>query len=299
MSILDRFVTATLPLVPKIVVGKIASRYIAGESLEDAIRTVRQLNRDGFKTTMDVLGEFVDRREEAEKYVALYMDVLEAIHREKLDGGISVKLTAVGMSIDREFARQNFCRMLDAAAERGIFVRIDMEDSPYTSDTIWMYKSLRQGRKIGIVVQAYLRRTEQDVRDMIAAGASDFRLCKGIYVEPEAIAFKGYDEVRQNYLKVLSVMFEKKVHVGIATHDAYLVDESEKLIRKYGVSPSLYEFQMLLGVRPDLRDQIKVRGHRVRIYVPFGEAWYGYSTRRLKENPAIAGYVFKSLFRGM
>jgi proline dehydrogenase len=297
MSFLDRFISVSLPLVPKWVVGKIAARYIAGETLEDAIRTVQQLNRDGFKTTLDVLGEFVERREEAEKYGGIYLDLLNAIQREKLDSGISVKLTAVGMSIDRDYTRQNFKRLLDAASERDIFVRIDMEDSPYTTDTLGLYSGLRDGKKLGVVVQAYLRRTEQDVRDLIAAGKSDFRLCKGIYVEPVAIAFRDREEVRQNFLKVLSVMLEKKALVGIATHDEYLVIESEKLLKKYDTPPAQYEFQMLLGVRPDLRDQIKARGHRVRVYVPFGEAWYGYSTRRLKENPAIAGYVFKSLFR--
>jgi proline dehydrogenase len=297
MRILDRLITVSLPLVPRWLVGKIASRYIAGETMEDAIRTVKQLNRDGFKTTLDVLGEFVEKREEAEKYGAIYMDLLNAIQREKLDSGISVKLTAVGMQIDREYAKQNFTRLLDAAAERNIFVRIDMEDSPYTTDTLGFYSSLRGGKKLGVVVQAYMRRTEQDVRDLIAAGKSDFRLCKGIYVEPVEIAYRDREEVRRNFLKVLDVMLEKKALVGIATHDEYLVIESEKLLKKHGTPSAQYEFQMLLGVCPELRKQIKSRGHRVRVYVPFGEAWYGYCTRRLKENPAIAGYVFKSLFR--
>ncbi|MBU0691568.1 proline dehydrogenase family protein [bacterium] len=297
MSFLDSFISASLPFVPKAIVGLIASRYIAGETLEDAIRTVKELNAAGFKTTIDVLGEFVDTREEALKHIEYYHEVLEAIEREKLDSGVSVKPTAIGLSVDRDFALDNITSILENASRRNVFMRIDMEDSPYTENTIWLYRQLRNGKKLGVVVQSYLRRTEQDVRDLIKAGESNFRLCKGIYVEPEKIAFKGREEVRQNFLKVLRIMLETKTYVGIATHDEYLVDESEKLIKELNVPPTAYEFQMLLGVRPDLRNQIKARGHKMRIYVPFGKSWYGYSTRRLKENPAIAGYVFKSLFR--
>lgn len=275
----------------------IASRYIAGETLEDAVRTVRELNSKGFKATIDVLGEFVDTREEALEHIKFYHELLETIEREKLDSGVSVKPTAIGLSVDRDFAFDNFKKILDSAAQRNIFVRIDMEDSPYTENTLWLYRQLREGKKLGVVVQAYLRRTESDVRALIKEGVSNFRLCKGIYVEPEEIAFKGKDEVRQNFLKILRVMLETKTYVGIATHDEYLVDGAEKIIKELNVPPTAYEFQMLLGVRHDLRDQIKNRGHKMRIYVPFGKSWYGYSTRRLKENPAIAGYVFKSLFR--
>jgi len=297
MSFLDRFISATLPIVPKAVVGLIASRYIAGETLEDAVRTVKELNASGYKTTVDVLGEFVDSREEALSHVKFYHEVLERLESEKLDSGVSVKPTAVGLSVDRDFALENIRNILDDASKRNVFVRIDMEDSPYTENTLWIYRQLRNGKKLGVVVQSYMRRTEQDVRGLIEEGESNFRLCKGIYVEPEKIAFKGREEVRQNFLKVLDIMLQTKTYVGIATHDEYLVDGAEKLIKKYNAPPTAYEFQMLLGVRHDLRDRIKARGHKMRIYVPFGKSWYGYSTRRLKENPAIAGYVFKSLFR--
>ena len=201
--------------------GLIASRYIAGETLEDAVRTVRELNTAGFKTTVDVLGEFVDSREEALRHIEFYHEVLETIEREKLDSGVSVKPTAVGLSVDRDFAFENVKAILENAAKRNVFMRIDMEDSPYTENTLWLYRQLRNGKKLGVVVQSYLRRTEQDVRDLIKDGESNFRLCKGIYVEPEKIAFKGRQEVRDNFLKVLRIMLETKTYVGIATHDEY------------------------------------------------------------------------------
>jgi proline dehydrogenase len=297
MSFLDRFISVTLPLVPRFIVGMVASRYIAGETLADAVRTVKKLNAEGFKATIDVLGEFVDNKYEAEKNAELYLHVLSAIDGENLDSGISIKLTAVGLAIDREFTLKNFNRLLTDASSREIFVRMDMEDSPYTDSTLGLYDELRNGKQLGIVVQAYLRRTEQDVLDLIKGGEANFRLCKGIYVEAEEIAFKDREEIRRNYLQLLKIMLEKKCYVGIATHDEHLVTGAEELIKDINIPNSQYEFQMLLGVRPDLRDQIKSRGHKVRIYVPFGESWYGYSTRRLKENPQIAGYVFKSLFR--
>ena len=297
MSFLDRFVATTLPFVPKYVVGKFAAKYIAGETLNDAVAVVRSLNAEGFRATIDVLGEFVDNQREAEQNADNYLTLLEAIYRERLDSGVSVKLTAVGLSMDREFTKRNFGRVVKAATEQDIFVRIDMEDSPYTTDTLWVYRELRAQHRLGIVVQAYLRRTEADVRDLISSGEANFRLCKGIYRESESIAFQGRAEIRENYLKLLRIMLESRCYVGIATHDEFLVDGAERMILELSIDPSMYEFQMLLGVRHDLRDQIKSRGHKVRIYVPFGEAWYGYSTRRLKENPQIAGYVFKSLFR--
>jgi len=297
MGVLDRFVVATLPLIPKVVVGKVAARYIAGEKLEDAVRTVRELNADGFRATVDVLGEFVTERSETVANVEKYLQVLDAISSEKLNSGVSIKLTSVGLSIDKALVRENLRRVLDEAAARDVFVRIDMEDSPYTSETLSIYEEFRENRHLGIVLQSYLRRTDADVAGLIERGKSDFRICKGIYVEPEEIAFKDRQEIRDSFLRAVDRMLAAGSYVGIATHDEYLVIESEKLIRKHDVPATAYEFQMLLGVRPDLRDEIRRRGHPMRIYVPFGEAWYGYSTRRLKENPQLAGYVFKSMFR--
>ena len=297
MSLFDRLVVVTLPLVPKIIVGKVASQYIAGETLADAVTTVRRLNEQGFMCTVDVLGEFTNERSEAEASATKYLELLDAIVRERIDGNVSVKLTALGLQIDPIFGRATLKRVIEAAKERNIFVRIDMEDSPHTTETLEIYDELRRDHKVGVAVQAYLKRTMDDVIRLMAKGPANFRLCKGIYVEPEALAYKERQQIRDNFLALLDRMFSSGAYVGIATHDEYLVKKAEELIRKYSLTPDRYEFQMLLGVQRELRNSILARGHRLRVYVPFGSAWYGYSTRRLKENPQIAGYVVKSLFK--
>jgi proline dehydrogenase len=296
MSIFDKLVVATLPLVPRYVVGKVASPYIAGETLADAVRTVRDLNRLGLMATVDVLGEFVHERSVAERDVEDYIELLATIHREQLDANVSVKLTAVGASIDPQFMRANLRRVVAAATQQGTFLRIDMEDSPYTTDTLMVYDELRRDYQVGVVIQAYMRRSLDDINKLMDGGAANFRLCKGIYVEPEAIAYKDRQAVRDNYVRLLDRMFERGAYVGIATHDDWLIAESERLVKQHRLTPDKYEFQMLLGVLPRMRDEIHRRGHRVRIYVPFGKSWYGYSTRRLKENPQIAGYVLRAMF---
>ncbi|RPH95424.1 proline dehydrogenase [candidate division KSB1 bacterium] len=295
MSLLDRMVVVTLPFVPKFIVGKVASQYIAGETLDDAVRTVRELNQKGFMATVDVLGEFISERAEAEANVQAYGVLLDRIAQEKLDANVSVKLTALGMDIDLQFVRAMLNKVIAAAAQHGNFVRIDMEDSPHTTDTLKIYDELRRTQNVGTVIQAYMRRSSDDIKKLMDSGKTNFRLCKGIYREPEEIAYKGREEVRDNFMRLLDQMFSGGAYVGIATHDEVLVEKSEAMIKKYKLTPDRYEFQMLLGVRHGLRDDIRSRGHRLRVYVPFGEAWYGYSTRRLKENPQIAGYVFKSM----
>jgi proline dehydrogenase len=296
MGLLDRLIVAAMPLVPKYIVGKVASPYIAGITQDDAVRVVRDLNRKGFMATVDVLGEFVAEKAKAEQSTREYQVLLDRLAAEKLDANISTKLTALGMDIDKQYVRQNLRQVVAAAAKLGTFVRIDMEDSPHTTETLSIYSELRKEFNVGAVVQAYLRRTSDDVKKLMDEGASNFRLCKGIYVEPEVIAFKGKEEIRRNFMLLLEQMLTGGAYVGIATHDEVLVDQSELLIKKLGLKPDKYEFQMLLGVRHELRNAILSRGHRLRVYVPYGDAWYGYSTRRLKENPAIAGYVFKAMF---
>ncbi len=297
MSLFDRVVVATLPLVPKVIVGKVASQYIAGETLADAVRTVRRLNEKGFMATVDVLGEFTNERAEAEAGAERYLELLEAIVAQNIDANVSVKLTALGLSIDPVFGRKTLMRVIELAARHNIFVRLDMEDSPHTKETLDIYDELRRDYRVGVAVQAYLKRAMDDVVRLMAKGPANFRLCKGIYLEPEAIAYKDRQLVRDNYIALLDRMFVGGAYVGIATQDDHLVTRAEELIRKYALSPDRYEFQMLLGVRQELRNSILARGHRLRVYVPFGSAWYGYSTRRLKENPQIAGYVVKSLFK--
>jgi proline dehydrogenase len=295
MTLLDRFVVGAMPMVPKWMIGKVAARYIAGASKTDAVNCIRELNQKGFRCTVDVLGEFVTDQQEAEKTTRAYVDFLDTIAAEKLDTNISIKLTAFGLSIDPQFCRKSIRRVTESAAQKNIFVRIDIEDSPYTTETFKVYEEFRREFRVGVAIQAYLRRSLDDTKRLMDGGASNYRLCKGIYVEPEAIAFKEKDEIRKNFVALLDAMFKGGAYVGIATHDEVLVAEAENLIAKYSLPKDRYEFQMLLGVRHELRNQIHERGHFLRVYVPFGDSWYGYCTRRLKENPAIGGYVFKAM----
>jgi proline dehydrogenase len=293
---LNKLVVATLPAVPKSVVRQFANRYIAGETLADAVRCVRQLNSETVCATLDVLGEDITTKEEAVVSRNHSIQVLHTITREKLDSNLSIKLTSLGLKMGLDFCTDNVREVLKVAAGYGTFVRFDMEDSSCTSDTITIFQRLQEEfPNTGIVLQAYMRRSEDDVR-MLLKASTNFRLCKGIYKEPPHIAFQGREEVQRNYLTLLELMLRNNSYVGIATHDTVLVDGALRIIGKFGLKKSGYEFQMLLGVRPELRRKLVREGHKVRLYVPFGEHWYGYSTRRFKENPEIAGYVFKALF---
>jgi proline dehydrogenase len=296
MHFLNKIVVGAIPLVPRRIIRFFAGRYIAGESLEDAIRCVRQLNSEGVCATMDVLGEDITTRAEALAARDQSITVLHTIAKEHLDSNLSIKLTSLGLKIDKQFCMENVREVLTVAAGYKNFVRVDMEDSGCTTDTIDVFRTVhREYSNVGIVVQAYLFRTEADVRALLREGAG-FRLCKGIYKEPAGIAFQQRGEVQGNYMKLLEQMFAANSHVGIATHDSVLVDGALALIARLGLRKDQYEFQMLLGVRPELRKRLVRDGHKVRLYVPYGEHWYGYSTRRFKENPAVAGYVFKALF---
>jgi proline dehydrogenase len=296
MHLLNKLVVATLPAVPRPVVRYFAGRYIAGETIQHAIQTVRLLNSEGVCATLDVLGEDITTRAEAIASRTQSNEVLHTIAREKLDSNLSIKLTSLGLKIDRDFCAENVREILKVASGYGTFVRFDMEDSTCTTDTIETFKVLhREFPNSGIVLQAYLRRTEQDVQDLLSERAG-FRLCKGIYKEPVDIAFQRREEVQRNFLKLLDLMLKAGAYVGIATHDSLLIEGASRMISDLGLRRDQYEFQMLLGVRPELRRKLVRDGHKVRLYVPFGEHWYGYSTRRFKENPEIAGYVFRALF---
>jgi proline dehydrogenase len=300
MRLLDTLIVKTLPLVPKAIVGRLSRPYIAGAKLEDAVRVVKDLNEKGFLVTVDVLGEFVSEKAQVQEGLKEYLELLDAMEREGLKGNISIKPTSFGLLLDEGFCREILDTLMKKVVACNRFMRIDMEDSPCTSKTIALYQHFRERYPdhVGIVFQSYLRRTNDDVLALTKDQPSHFRLCKGIYVEPEPIAYKGYQEVRDHFLKVLKTMLQSGSFVGIATHDDYLVEGAERLIRDLGVPENGYEFQMLLGVREKLRDELLAKGHKVRIYVPFGKDWYGYSTRRLKENPALAGTFFKAMFFG-
>jgi proline dehydrogenase len=281
-------------MMPKNIVGFFSRKYIAGETLEDGINVVKQLNAKGIYATMDVLGEAVKNKEESIDAKNKAMEVLDAIEKHKLMANLSIKPTQMGLLIDEEFAYQQILELVKRAHEINNFVRIDMEDSSTTDMTINLYKRIyQQYKNVGVVIQAYLKRSFDDVVVLNKLG-TNYRLCKGIYVEPASIAIKDRQAIRENYLKILKQMFIDGNYVGIATHDKYLIDEAYKMIRGMNIPKDKFEFQMLLGVREDLRDKINNDGYKIRIYVPFGKDWYAYSVRRLKENPSIAGHIVKS-----
>ncbi len=295
MSVFNRLLVTTLPLVPRAIVGRVASRYVAGETLVHALATVRTLNGQGAMATIDLLGEEVAEREKATAAVEEYVRVFDALSREKLDSNVSIKLTLLGLKIDEGFCRDNVDRIAAAAARHGNFVRIDMEDHTTTDATLRIYRELqaRHGN-LGVVLQAYMRRTLADIAALPREKAS-VRICKGIYVEPRQIAWKGYETVRANYLLALEKLITQGVYPAIATHDEYLVCQAVGLVLKHGLPRERYEFQMLLGVDEELRRILLAGGHRLRVYVPYGRDWYPYSIRRLRENPEVARHVLRAM----
>ncbi len=297
MSLFNRLLVGTLPLVPKAVVRRVASRYVAGEGLDDALRVVRELNGQGAMATIDLLGEEVSERGKALAAVEEYLRVFAAIERDGLDSNVSIKLTLLGLKIDESFCRDNVATIAAAARARGNFVRIDMEDSSCTEATLRIYRELhaRYGN-LGVVLQAYMRRTLADIDGLPAEGAS-VRLCKGIYVEPRAIAWKGYETVRHNFVQALEKLVARDVYPAIATHDEYLVCAAAAVIDREALARERYEFQMLLGVDEQLRRILIAAGHRLRVYVPYGRDWYPYSLRRLRENPEVARHVLRAFLR--
>lgn len=291
MTLLDRAIVWLLPAVPKPVVQRLSSRYIAGPSLDDAMRVVGRLNAKGKVATVDVLGEEITNADEARAITGQYHDVLARIDEEGLDANVSVKLTGLGLELDLDLCRENLENVVLDAAARGNFVRIDMEDSSTTDRALELFRALRaEGHEnVGVVLQSYLRRTAADLE-----GLGNVRLCKGIYIEPEEIAYCDDDDVRASYVRCLEGLVEQGAYVGIATHDEHLIGEALRIVRD--LPPERYEFQMLLGVRPDRADELVAAGHRLRVYVPYGTHWYQYSVRRLQENPKMAGYVAADLF---
>ena len=294
MRLFDRAVVHVLPAVPRSVVRRVAAPYIAGSTLDDARRVVASLNAEGMSATVDVLGEEIARPEEAEAIAQAYRDALAAIAEDGLDANISIKLTGFGLKLDEHLCRTLvFAARRDAAA-RGIFVRLDMEDSSTTDATLDLYRELRAAGhdRVGVVLQAALRRTLDDMTALAPLEPS-VRLCKGIYVEPEAIAFQGFDEIRTSFVSCLDALLAAGARVAVATHDEWLIERA--LARVPGLAEGRYEMQMLLGVRVDRARQLVADGHPLRVYVPYGEQWYEYSLRRLQENPKVAGYVARDV----
>jgi proline dehydrogenase len=300
VRIVDRLIASSLPAVPRPLVRHFADRYMAGETMGEAIATVRRLNSLGAAATVDVLGEFVTDVAQAKDTAGQYVEILSAIARDGLDASVSIKLSALGLEIDPALTRSLVEQVVTAAAEQGNFVRIDMEHSALTDATLGVYRALREDGhdNVGIVLQAYLRRTFDDVRALAELKPS-VRLVKGIYIEPPEIAYTERSLVNRNFVALMNDLVERGSRLAVASHDEALVGEARRLVDQRGLTGEQFEFQLLLGVKENLRDALIAAGHRVRIYVPFGEAWYGYSVRRLKENPSIAGYVARDVLRGL
>jgi proline dehydrogenase len=299
MSLFDGVVRASLPVTPKPVIRFFARRYVAGDTLADAVATVQRLQSEGCCATIDVLGESVTSRELATQAAAAYIKVIDAIVERSLDANISLKPTQMGLSIDEAFCRDTIGSIIEVAHARGIFVRIDMENVPTTDATLRVYQDLiaRYPGGAGVVLQSRLRRTLDDATQL-ARSRTNVRLCKGIYLEPRRVAYTQRDIIRDNFVHVLRALLQGGSYVGIATHDEWLVAESLAVVQQLGLNRNQYEFQMLLGVDPELRRIITEAGHKLRVYVPFGSHWYPYSVRRLRENPTIARAGLESFARG-
>ncbi len=299
---INHLIASALPYMPKKFVWLFSRRYIAGETLEAAIIASRKLGEEGISVTIDLLGEYITTLDQAQENKETYLALIDRFEKEQIKATYSLKPTSFGLLIDTGACFGHVREIVEKARDYGAFVRIDMEDSQCVDAEIELYKRLHaiMPKSVGLVVQAYLKRTPADVRELVklhsAEAPVNFRLCKGIYVEPPEIAIKSREGVNQQFVELLDYLFRHKVFVGIATHDQFLTDAAQKLIERYGLSKNDYEFQMLYGVTPELRARLVSAGHKMRVYVPFGKHWFGYSTRRLKENPRMAWLIIRALF---
>ena len=299
---INQLIARMLPYFPEKIVWIFSKRYISGQYIDDALLESQKLNQKGMVVTVDLLGEYIKNLGEAEEYKAQYVDLIKRFSSEKINGNFSVKPSMFGLLLDQEACYRNLRTLVEVADQCNSFIKIDMEDSECTSNELEIFRRLKTEfpNRVGIVVQAYLRRTLDDVKNLVDLHQPDaplnFRLCKGIYIEPENIAYKGYQEVRDHFMADLRFMLQNGIYVGIATHDKYLIDRSLELLKELNVTKDKYEFQMLFGVAPKLRQSVVDLGHKMRVYVPFGKQWFNYSTRRLKENPNMVWDILKAMF---
>jgi len=299
---INQLIAKMLPFFPEKLVWVFSKRYIAGEYISDALSESRKLNQNGVLVTVDLLGEYVNNLSEADHYKEQYIELIRRFTAEKIDGNFSVKPSMFGLLLDQEACYRNLYDIIEVAHECNSFIKIDMEDSSCTSIEIALFRRLKVDfpSGVGLVIQAYMRRTLDDVKSLmdlhLPEAPLNFRLCKGIYIEEERIAYKGYQEIRDRYIEDLRFMLQTGIYACIATHDKYLIDKAYELIEELNISKDKYEFQMLYGVAPKLRKSIVDRGHKIRVYVPYGKQWFGYSTRRLKENPNMVWHIIKAMF---
>ena len=298
MVIINSLLATIMSYLPKVFVRPFAKPYVAGESINSVIKIAKKLNDNGFSTTLDILGEFVNSEEEANKIKNSYSELIKKISTEKLDSTISVKLTHLGLGIDSNLGEKNIHFLSLIGKENNVGITIDMENSPYTSKTFEIYKNtLKENEQLGTVIQAYLYRSLDDIRHLDSSSLN-LRICKGIYNESRDIAIQDRLAINDNYFEMAKTLLNGQGYACLATHDITLIDRLESFIDENDISPQKFEFQVLYGVPMGNRlEELKKKGYKIRIYVPFGEAWFEYSIRRLKENPKIISYVLKNLFK--
>lgn len=298
----NKMVAALLPYMPKKFVWLFSKKYIAGETLNDAIQVSKELNQQDILVTLDLLGEFIKNLDQAKENKDAYLNIIETVEKNEIKGSYSIKPTFFGLLIDKEVCYGYLREVISKAASYGNFIRVDMEDSSCTDREIELFRRLKKEfpENVGLVFQAYLKRTLDDLKNLSDLNSEEnplnIRLCKGIYVEPADIAYKGYDNINKHFIDQMDYLLKNGFYTAIATHDRPLIDKAYELIEKYKVPKERYEFQMLYGVTPHLRQEVIDKGHKMRVYVPFGKEWFGYSTRRLKENPKMASHIIKALF---
>ena len=297
MSLLNKIIINTIPILPKKVVKVIADKYVAGQSIDEAINKTEYINSKDYEVTIDLLGEHIQELSEVNNITNIYLNLLKKINENNLLSNISVKPTHIGLDISKDIFRENAFKLVEKANELNNFIRFDMENSFTTDATIETFKEIQKSySNVGTVFQAYLKRTFSDLENLMDRKIN-FRLCKGIYNEDSQIAYKTYDEINANYLKIAELAFKNENYIGLATHDLSLTQKLYDLIDKHNVSSQNFEFQILYGVpmKGWLKRHLK-NNFKVRVYLPYGPQWYEYSIRRLKENPNIAKYVAKSIF---
>jgi len=279
---------------------KLTTRFVAGDTVDEVIPIIREINRENSTASFDHLNESVESATEAEREVAEYLNILAKIDEQKVRSNVSIKLTQFGLGLDPELAYRNARRVVEEAHRRGNFVRVDMEDSSVTQATIDIFKRLRAEfglNDVGIVLQSYLYRTLADAQELIKLPAR-IRICKGAYFEPPEVAYSDKKDVDANYVKVMQLLLSSGIYHGIATHDPKMIDATIDFAQREGIGKEKYEFQMLFGVRRDLQHQLARDGFNMRVYVPYGKHWYPYFMRRLAERPANIWFVLKNLAKG-
>ena len=297
MKLINNLIIQIIPFLPKFFVKIVASPYIAGITDEEMLENVKKLNDKGFKVAIDILGEHVKTKDEATAVTNRYANLYNEITNRKLQANISIKLTHIGQDLGQNFVQNNLFKLVEAAKNNNNFLRLDMENTPYTDQTIKLYEIMKEKYdKIGIVIQSYLKRSMSDI-ERLADKNFNVRICKGIYVEDEELVFNDYSLIRESFIELVKKCLEKGNYVGIATHDEYLIDNIYSWIIENDISKNKYEFQVLHGVpmQKKLKKLIN-EGNTVRVYLPYGDNWYDYSVRRLKENPKMAGYIIKNIF---